>query len=54
VILTTYKFAYVLIDWWEKVFGQLALKEITPALITETRDKLLHGDLTVRKEQLQL
>lgn len=33
-----------IIDWWEKSIGQHSLKEITPALVSEIRDKLLHGE----------
>jgi integrase len=34
-----------IIDWWEKTLGRRPLCEITPALITEIRDKLLHGEI---------
>lgn len=38
-----------IIDWWEQAIGQLALKEITPALITEIKDKLLHSEFDNKK-----
>jgi integrase len=37
------------IDWWDNTIGRHALKEITPALITEIRDKLLHEEIDGKK-----
>lgn len=34
-----------ILDWWESTLGRHALKDITPALISEIRDKLLHGEM---------
>ncbi len=38
-----------IIDWWKQMIGHLSLKEITPALITEIRDKLIHGEADSKK-----
>lgn len=38
-----------IIDWLEQTLGQKSLKEITPALVTELRDKLIHGEADGKK-----
>lgn len=37
------------LDWWHQNHGDKLLKEITPALIAKSRDKLLNEFLTVRR-----
>lgn len=34
-----------ILDWWQKMMGHQSLKDITPALVTEMRDKLLHSEV---------
>lgn len=34
-----------ILDWWEKHLGHYVLQEITPALVTDIRDRLLHAEL---------
>lgn len=34
-----------ILDWWQQKIGSYVLKDITPALITEIRDKLLHKEI---------
>lgn len=34
-----------ILDWWQQKLGPQSLKEITPSLITEIRDKLLHAEI---------
>lgn len=34
-----------IVTWWEQTIGNLTLNEITPALISEFRDKLLHAEI---------
>lgn len=38
-----------ILDWWEQTIGRKSLNEITPALITEIRDKLTHSELDGKK-----
>jgi integrase len=38
-----------ILEWWAKNFGHLSLKEITPALVTEIRDKLNHDEIDGKK-----
>jgi integrase len=38
-----------ILDWWDRILGRQILKEINPALITEIRDKLIHGEMDVKK-----
>lgn len=34
-----------IVDWWEQTLGRLPLNQITPALVTEMRDKLMHAEV---------
>ncbi len=34
-----------ILDWWEKIMGHVPLKEISPSLIAEMRDKLIHSEI---------
>ncbi len=38
-----------IVNWWQQTCGHLALKDITPALITEIRDKLIHAEADGKK-----
>lgn len=38
-----------IIEWWEQTIGHLSLREITPSLIAEMRDKLIHSEVDGRK-----
>src|ERR1700733_7356842 len=40
-----------ILNWWQKTLGHLSLKEITPSLITEIRDKLVHEPSEGKKNQ---
>ena len=37
------------LDWWRQSYGEKLLKDITPALVAQGREKLLDENLTVRK-----
>lgn len=37
------------LDWWQRTIGTFSLKEITPSLVTEIRDKLLHSEIDGKK-----
>lgn len=39
-----------IIDWWQKMLGNLPLKDITPSLVAEIRDKLLHEVVDKKKK----
>lgn len=39
-----------IIDWWQKTIGHLSLKEITPSLVVEIRDKLIHEEADGKKK----
>jgi hypothetical protein len=41
-----------ILDWWEKIIGRQSLNEITPALVTELRDKLLHSEIDGKKRAI--
>src|SRR5690349_20997240 len=38
-----------ILNWWEAMLGSKFLKQITPALLTEMRDKLLHAEMDGKK-----
>lgn len=38
-----------ILNWWQETIGCQSLKEITPALVTEIRDKLLHSEIDGKK-----
>lgn len=38
-----------ILDWWQNIIGHLPLKDITPALVTEFRDKLMHEENNGKK-----
>ena len=39
-----------IIEWWKQALGHLPLQEITPALIAEIRDKLVHHEVDGKKK----
>ena len=38
-----------IIDCWKQTIGYLSLKDITPALVNEFRDKLIHDEIDGKK-----
>lgn len=38
-----------ILNWWQQMIGHQSLREITPALVTEMRDKLLHSEVDGKK-----
>lgn len=38
-----------IISWWQKFLGHLALKDITPSLVADFRDKLIHNEIDGEK-----
>jgi hypothetical protein len=39
-----------IITWWERTLGTKTLNQITPALVTEIRDQLLHSEIDQKKK----